>query len=940
MKIMIPTLWLGLLLIPMLGYAQSDTINWTNFELTGGRFKTTLIGIVSGKPDWPYYVGGAVVAGAGVYFGTRDQEEGLPVLTVSDDALSVFCGSTGSLNVLANDVGEGMQVTAVTQPSGATVMTGSGGNILITNIGNASFSFIYTVTDRAGQTATGRVEVAVSLLPISAVDDAFSQVSNIALTGNVLMNDAGTQINVISNTFPSGGLLALAANGQFTFNAAPDFCGTTSFSYTIADGCNQSASATVSIAISDNIAPVITCPPPITVPCGSSTDPSETGTATGMDNCTAVDQLIISYSDQPGEGALSRTWTVKDLVGNMAMCTQIITIVDNIAPVITCPPAITVPCGSSTDPSETGTATGMDNCTAAGQLIISYSDQPGEGALSRTWTAKDLVGNMAMCTQIITIVDNVAPVITCPPPITVQCGSSTNPSATGTATATDNCTPTGQIAITFTDQTSPGQIVRIWEAEDLAGNPASCTQIITIVDNVAPVITCPPPITVQCGSSTNPSATGTATATDNCTPTGQIVISFSDQTPAPGCDRTIMRIWMALDLSGNASSCTQLITISDTDAPVISCPPDVTVPYGNESDLTITGQPVVSDPCGNPVSTTFSDNLSDFSNCTGMIVRNWVAMDDCGNSSVCQQSIFVEAPYSLEALDITPPSTPTGSDGMVVLGVTPNSVILPMVVFVNGVFHSTANSPVFIVSGLSAGNHTFRIIEAFGNGCTSNEIMVFIPFMNPRLIEETGGFEWQPVTLGNVLPAPEALANKLPGLISANVPEHPALVSLEKPVWIMQQSQTIAGAYNLNAHWQVRGSWQHSYGEITHQLGSMTTSGASVMEIQSPVRGQHGQLQLRFSTKEKNIMPYISLAGQWQGFMTNQRTIFINGARMLLPGDLRSDAWQINLTAGLRFSLENGSMLELNFPILNPFSRGFQPHIEYQRMIGLSFLIE
>jgi len=496
----------------MNGYAQREKIDWNNFELTGGRFKTTLIGVVEGKPDWPYYVAGGVAVGAGVYLITRNQQEGLPVLTVSDDALSVFCGSSASANVLANDVGEGMQVTAVTQPAGATVMTTTGGNVLITNIGNASFSFMYTVTDRAGQTATGRVEVAVNLLPISAVDDAFTPISTMPLSGNVLMNDVGTQINVVSNTLPSGGLLVLAANGQFTYNADPGFCGTTSFSYTIADACNQSASASVNLTIEDREPPMITCPPAITVPCGSSTAPS---------------------------------------------------------------------------------------------------------------------------------------------------------------------------------------------------------------------------------------ATGTASATDNCTPTGQIVVAFTDQTPGPGCDGTIMRMWMAIDLSGNTGTCTQLITISDLDAPVISCPPDVTVPYGAESDPTITGLPEVSDPCGNPVSTTFTDNLSDFSNCTGMIVRNWVATDDCGNSSVCQQSILVEAPYSLEALDITPPSTPSSSDGMVVLSVTPNSVVLPMSVFVNGVFHSTANAPVFIISGLSAGNHTFRIIEAFGNGCASNEITVFLPFMSPTLTKPERKQEWE-----------------------------------------------------------------------------------------------------------------------------------------------------------------------------------------------------
>jgi large repetitive protein len=164
-----------------------------------------------------------------------------------------------------------------------------------------------------------------------------------------------------------------------------------------------------------------------------------------------------------------------------------------------------VPCGSSADPSITGNPTVSDNCTPTAQITVTFSDQTSDGQIARTWTATDQAGNAASCTQTITFVDEQAPVISCPPATTVPCGSSADPSITGNPTVSDNCTPTAQITVTFSDQTSDGQIMRTWTATDQAGNAASCTQTITFVDEQAPVISCPPATTVPCGSSADPS---------------------------------------------------------------------------------------------------------------------------------------------------------------------------------------------------------------------------------------------------------------------------------------------------------------------------------------------------------------------------------------------------------------------------------------------------
>ncbi|MBP6687122.1 MAG: T9SS type A sorting domain-containing protein [Lacibacter sp.] len=180
------------------------------------------------------------------------------------------------------------------------------------------------------------------------------------------------------------------------------------------------------------------------------------------------------------------------------------------------------------------------------------------------------------CEKTVNVVDNTPPVITnCPADITIACGVSPTPANTGgPATATDACT----VDVTFTDvvveNCSRKAITRTWKATDPCGNTSTCTQLITITDAVAPVITCPPNKTVAsgtaltCGASTLPANTGTATAVDACSNTS-VIIYYKDapqQNNNVNCTN-ISRTWYAVDASGNISSCVQLIEFA---APIIT----------------------------------------------------------------------------------------------------------------------------------------------------------------------------------------------------------------------------------------------------------------------------------------------------------------------------------------------------------------------------------
>jgi hypothetical protein len=264
-------------------------------------------------------------------------------------------------------------------------------------------------------------------------------------------------------------------------------------------------------------------------------------------------------------------------------------------------------------------------------------------------------------------------VITCPAATTISCEASQLSANTGTATATDNCAPVGNIAITYTDASTqnPGTaniahynytITRTWKATDVAGNTATCNQTITVQDVTAPVITCPAATTISCEASQLPANTGSATATDNCAPAANIAITYSDaSTQDPDINNcghysyTITRTWTATDVAGNTATCNQTITVQDITAPVITCPAPISVPFTPSAcGTTVPYNITATDNCSSPITYTLltgSQSGSVFP--IGTTTVTWKATDVCGNTSTCSFTVTVTKLPTTATLTLT-----------------------------------------------------------------------------------------------------------------------------------------------------------------------------------------------------------------------------------------------------------------------------------------------
>ncbi|MFK7756394.1 MAG: T9SS type A sorting domain-containing protein [Flavobacteriales bacterium] len=399
--------------------------------------------------------------------------------------------------------------------------------------------------------------------------------------------------------------------------------------WTATDACGNASSCVQTITIVDTTAPVITCPEDITHECDETPD---YGMATATDDCqdAAVTMEEVTTGDSC-ETIITRTYTATDGCGNASSCVQTITIVDTTPPVITGAVAISMPCDNIMTDT---TITCEDNCNEVNDVTTTFTDQTVSGGCAgqviRTYVCTDACGNSSEFVQIIDLFDDVDPVIECAPDASIECGEDMPEMVE--PTASDNC---GQVTLT-SEVTEEGDaclttVTRTWTATDDCGNSSSCSQVITITDTTAPVITCPDDVTADCAETTMDY--GTATAEDTC---NEVTVTSSDEVTGDSCESLITRTWTATDACGNASSCVQTITITDTTAPVITCPADVTYECDAIGD---SGAATATDDC-NEVTITSSD-VTTGDDCETVITRTWTATDACGNSSECTQTITI-----------------------------------------------------------------------------------------------------------------------------------------------------------------------------------------------------------------------------------------------------------------------------------------------------------
>ena len=429
-----------------------------------------------------------------------------------------------------------------------------------------------------------------------------------------------------------------------------------------AEDCNGfEATVQQIVTVVDTIAPTLNIPADQNISCDAITELTDFGSATATDNCGSVEISIneaIVTGLCAGSYEIHRTFTATDLCSNSTSATQVITVSDTVAPVVSAPDSYTVECS---DQIQYAPATAIDNC---GTYSISVNENiiPGGAAgnytIVRTFMAVDDCGNIGIDTQTITVVDTTAPSLSVPASYTAECSDELT---YADAVAFDNC---GEVSINVANEVIPGNaagnytIVRTFTASDDAGNESTGTQTITVVDTTAPVIQAPDNYTIECDQF---EAQGDPVATDNC---GEVTINSTDaviEGESAG-NYTVVRTFTATDDAGNVSfEATQTITVVDTTAPELTIPADYTAEC---SDELVYADASATDNCSNATISVYELTVSGNAAGNYEIIREFTASDESGNSVTLSQNITV--------VDTTAPSfDSTPSDITVECGFIP-----------------------------------------------------------------------------------------------------------------------------------------------------------------------------------------------------------------------------------------------------------------------------
>jgi HYR domain/Carboxypeptidase regulatory-like domain len=184
------------------------------------------------------------------------------------------------------------------------------------------------------------------------------------------------------------------------------------------------------------------------------------------------------------------------------------------------------------------------------------------GDTAVTLTVTDNEGASSSCMATITVIDQTPPSLTAPPAITVSTGATANSCAVmitdatlGASSVTDGCgsanvsrsgVPAGNIF-------PVGITIITYTATDSAGNTATATQSVIVIDNRPPTITCPVDIVVTLALGQNSGVVNfTPQTSDNCSVAAVTCLPASGSGFPVG---TTVITCSVSDPSGNTSSC-------------------------------------------------------------------------------------------------------------------------------------------------------------------------------------------------------------------------------------------------------------------------------------------------------------------------------------------------------------------------------------------------
>jgi hypothetical protein len=448
---------------------------------------------------------------------------------------------------------------------------------------------------------------------------------------------------------------------------------------------------TVVIGISDAVAPTLaTKPATISLnSAGVATLNAGDVILSATDNCGIVStSLSKSTFDCTNKGANTVDVTVVDGNGNATTVAAQVQVVDLIAPTLntsSAPLVLSLGANGTVAFNASSAVNAVtDNCgtVTVSAPTVTYSCAQ-VGLQSVNVTATDASGNTTTGTVYVLVQDNAAPVLTANTNVSVYLNASGTASVTAAnlGTAVDNCTPTSGLVTTLSKSTfncaDRGVEPVAMTVADAAGNVATATINVTVLDTIKPALTSvaslSAPLNAQ-GVTTISLSQLNISSTDNC---GTVTVNTSSLTF--GCSNlganTIQIV--SKDAAGNMRTRNVAVTVTDAIAPSLSVTATPVVLALNASgQATLTSAVLVnsvSDNCSSAPTVTLSKTTFTCAD-KGSNTVTVTATDAAGNATTKTATVVVldfAAPtitVSSTAVTVTLSATGQGSVTLAQLG--------------------------------------------------------------------------------------------------------------------------------------------------------------------------------------------------------------------------------------------------------------------------------
>ncbi len=627
--------------------------------------------------------GGASIVAADINGGSTDNGT---IVSITASQTNFDCTNTGANGVwlyVTDDGGniDSCQATVTVLDTIAPVAVCQNITVALDGSGNANI----TANDIDGGSGDNCAGFTLSASQTN-FDCSMTGANTVTLTvtdasGNVSTCDATVTIedNTIPTVVCNSATINIGLNGWAVINAdalataSSDNCGNAALDiFTVVDSINVVGDSTIWVYVQDAAGNIDSCqatvtitdlnPPtaicqPVTIHLDGSGNASIT--PADIDGGSTDNGTIVSITasqtafDCTNTGANGVWLYVTDDGGNIDSCQATVTVLDTIAPNVSCQDfTVYLDASGVAQVQDSDIIVGTaDNCSPL-VSTVSASQFTNIGTYPVTVTITDPSGNSSSCSSIITVLDTIVPQVNCLAFTGVVLHLDSNGQAVLDPAQLDGGSSDNDTIVALTAsqvQFDCGDIgnnsVTLY-ATDAAGNVDSCFAVVTVLDTIAPSVICQN-ITIALdgsGNATISSAQLDNGSSDNCTLASTSASQTTFDCSAVGVNVVTLT---AIDASGNTSSCNALVTVIDTIMPVAVCN-NITIYLDGSGVATITGQDIDGGSTDNCGTLTYTASQTSFDS-VGVYTVILTVTDGSGNSSSCTATVTVNDIVAPEA---------------------------------------------------------------------------------------------------------------------------------------------------------------------------------------------------------------------------------------------------------------------------------------------------